>query len=228
MIINLAIIIIPFLFLFDKRIKYYKKLKPLILSIIIVGGIFVIWDSIFTSFEIWSFNKEHVIGLKIFGLPVEEILFFITVPYSCIFIYESLEYFLKDKEFNYKKMLCLFSGLLFLLLSIIFFQKTYTFIIFLLTSIFSFISWRFLHNFLRSSNYWKYIGISFVFFFIFNHFLTSIPVVEYNSKEITGIRIWKIPIEDFFYNYLMLSCYLFVYLAFKKNPEIGSKNEEKN
>ena len=40
---------------------------------------------------------------------------------------------------------------------------------------------------------------------------TENPVVNYNSNEITNIRIFTIPIEDSIYNLLMLLIVVFVY-----------------
>jgi lycopene cyclase domain-containing protein len=68
---------------------------------------------------------------------------------------------------------------------------------------------------LKMRNYWLYIIISFVPFMIFNYLLTSLIVVYYNPDAIWGIRITTIPLEDFFYNFAMLSFYLMLYLYFK-------------
>jgi hypothetical protein len=59
-------------------------------------------------------------------------------------------------------------------------------------------------------------------FMIFNYLLTSIPIVTYAPNAIWGGdglwngRFFTIPIEDFFYNFSMLSFYLLLYLYFKK------------
>jgi hypothetical protein len=59
-------------------------------------------------------------------------------------------------------------------------------------------------------------------FIIFNYLLTSIPIVSYNANAIWGAdglwngRFFTIPLEDFFYNFSMLSFYLLVYQVFKK------------
>jgi lycopene cyclase domain-containing protein len=51
---------------------------------------------------------------------------------------------------------------------------------------------------------------------IFNSVLTALPVVEYNSVAIWGVRFGTIPVEDFFYNYSMLSFYLLFYRMIRR------------
>lgn len=72
------------------------------ISILVVGSIFIIWDVYFTKRGVWDFNRKYLIGLDIFGLPIEEILFFVCIPYACIFTYKSLKYFKK----GYIKFFC--------------------------------------------------------------------------------------------------------------------------
>ena len=96
--LDLLIIIFPLLLSFKWKFKYYKFYKSLFASITVVGLVYIIWDAIVTFRGDWWFNEEYLIGFKLAGLPIEEILFFIVVPYSCIFIYENFVYFIKDKE----------------------------------------------------------------------------------------------------------------------------------
>jgi len=72
-------------------------------------------------------------------------------------------------------------------------------------------------------NYWLYIIISFIPFMIFNYLLTSLIVVYYNPKAIWGIRVTTIPLEDFFYNFSMLSFYLMAYVYFKNKWIVDNK-----
>ncbi|HET9916194.1 MAG TPA: lycopene cyclase domain-containing protein, partial [Candidatus Binatia bacterium] len=48
-------------------------------------------------------------------------------------------------------------------------------------------------------------------FAIVNTILTALPVVRYSSSAIWGVRLGTIPVEDFFYNYSLLSFYLLSY-----------------
>ena len=57
--------------------------------------LFIPWDIWFTDIGVWWFRDDYITGWKIFLLPIEEWLFFIVVPYACIFIYEVLIYFIK-------------------------------------------------------------------------------------------------------------------------------------
>jgi lycopene cyclase domain-containing protein len=44
-------------------------------------------------------------------------------------------------------------------------------------------------------------------------------VVQYNPATIFGLRVFTIPVEDFFYNYAMLSFYLLFYRMRRKSLE---------
>src|SRR5690554_1987727 len=93
LLINLGTILVPFIRSFEPRIHYARSFKWLFLSIAIVGIPFVVWDIIFTANGIWGFNDRYLSGIELFGLPLGEYLFFITVPFSCVFIYRVLNYF---------------------------------------------------------------------------------------------------------------------------------------
>ena len=91
--------LIPFLFSFHPKINFYKKWSAFFLSNFLVSIPFLIWDEIFVRIDVWGFNKEHLSGLTIFSLPIEEILFFIVIPYCCVFTYEVLSVFFSKVTF---------------------------------------------------------------------------------------------------------------------------------
>ena len=227
--IDFLIIIFPLLFSFKWKFKYYKNIKPLLASILIVGGIYIIWDIVVTARGDWWFNYEFLSGPKIFGLPIEEILFFIVVPYACIFIYENLEYFVKKKEIFFNKWLYIGLAIIFIIIGSVFYYQDYTILAMFSVAAFFIISSIFYPQILKSRNYWLYIILSFIPFLIFNYLLTSLIVVYYNPNAILGgDGLWNgrfitIPFEDFFYNYSMLSFYLLVYDYFKKRWNISLK-----
>lgn len=216
LIIDALILLFPFLFSFKWKFKYYKYYKPLAASILIVGGVYIIWDAIVTSRGDWWFNYEYLSGPKILGLPLEEILFFIVVPYACIFIYENLVYFVGDKEIKFNKWFYFVLFVLFLIIGLLFYNQDYT-ILAMFSVAFFFLTAAFLYpEILKSRLYWAYLVLSFIPFIIFNYLLTSLIVVYYNPSAIWGIRVTTIPLEDFFYNFSMLSFYLMMYMYFKK------------
>ncbi len=62
------------------------KLKNLVISLFILFIIGVIWDQISVRLGIWSFSDEKIIG-NLFGIPIEEYIFFIFVPLLVITVY---------------------------------------------------------------------------------------------------------------------------------------------
>jgi lycopene cyclase domain-containing protein len=221
--LNLAIIAVPLLFLFNNRMRFYKKLKPLAIALLIVGIFFVVWDAFATYRGHWSFNPLYINEFTLLGLPLEEILFFVTVPYSCLFVFDSIIHFLGDKNlFSPRKWLFPIIGALIILSAFGFYSKEYTFLAIVSVGLtIQFVSLVNVELFF-SRAYWIYTVMTLFLFLLFNYILTSVPVVQYSSIAISGFRVTTIPIEDFLFNFSMLTNYLTVYIwASKKLYPVG-------
>jgi lycopene cyclase domain-containing protein len=222
LIIDLLIILFPLILSFKWKFKYYEYWKPLFASIFIVGLTYILWDAVVTYRGDWAFNYQYLQGISFLGLPIEEIMFFIVVPYSCIFIYENLVYFLREKEVLFNRYFYIVIIIILFIGGVIFYHQDYTILALLSCALFFIIAIIFEPDILKSRNYWFYIVISMIPFVLFNYLLTSIPIVTYAPNAIWGGdglwngRFFSIPLEDFFYNFSMLSFYLLLYQYFKK------------
>ena len=136
LLINFFTIIICFIFSFHPKIKFNRHFGAFIKASISVGLVFILWDVWFTKNGVWWFNYRYLIGLKISGLPIEEILFFICIPFSCVFTYFCLDKFFKlDWKPNFEKIFVVISSILFLGIALYYQDRIYTFVTFLSTSI---------------------------------------------------------------------------------------------
>jgi len=210
-------ITIPLMQSFDKRKQYNKKIKFIIPSILITSAFFLIWDINFTRSGIWNFNLEYTLGKVIKGLPIEEWLFFPVVLYCCIFVYEIVKVDLE--RFDYPKTFHAFSLLLiagFAIICFYFKERLYTFLAFLLPAVFlSYITFRKLIKPHLTKFYISYF-ILLVPFLVIYGILASLPLVEYHPAHIIGIWVFKIPIEDFTYFFLMVLMVVSIYEFLKE------------
>ncbi|MNU13353.1 hypothetical protein D3C71_13920 [compost metagenome] len=221
--INFFTIIICFIFSFHPKIKFHRHFKAFLLSSIIVALFFIAWDVWFTANGVWWFNEKYLIGKRLLGLPIEELLFFICIPFSCVFTYFCLDKFFKlNWKLSIEKIFVIISIIACIILAIIFKDKIYSLITFLTTAI----TLMVLYFVLKV----KWIGkASFIYlvlmpgFLAVNGILTGIgldsPIVNYNPKDFIGFRILTIPIEDTVYGYEMILWNLFFFYKFKKDEQ---------
>jgi len=83
----------PFLLSFWPGLKFYRNLKALVLSISSIVIIFGFWDVVATLRGHWYFNPQAVWPLRIINLPLEEVLFFVVIPFCVIFSWEAIHHF---------------------------------------------------------------------------------------------------------------------------------------
>ena len=91
----------------------------------------------FTKYGVWGFNPAYLTGLYIANLPLEEILFFISIPYACVFSYFAFQFLVKKNPLE-KYQAIITNVLIGILVVVALFNisKLYTSITFFSTAIF--------------------------------------------------------------------------------------------
>jgi lycopene cyclase domain-containing protein len=206
--IDLLSVAFPFLASFEHRVRFWKKWRGLFLGIFIMSLIFIPWDIIFTAKGIWGFNERYLIGFDIAGLPLEEWLFFVLIPYACMFLYEVMRHFVPEDVLGpYSRQLSAVIVVVLFIVGFMHLQLAYTSITFIATALF-----LAYHAFV-AKNAWLgrfFIGyaVSLIPFFLVNGLLTGSwleePIVWYDNTENLGIRMGTIPLEDSIYLMLLL------------------------
>lgn len=203
LLLNIIAISIPLLLSFDKKVHFYTHWKYFLPAMIITLVIFIIWDVIFTGQGIWGFNERYLTGLSLFNLPLEEFLFFISVPYASVFTLYVLEAYFPSFRLNSTQVrwVTIFLLLFLLVLAVIYIDRAYTSVNFIFTIVILLLVFL-TRPILLSRFYLSYLVIL-IPFGIINGILTGSfieeQVVWYNDQENLGFRLGTIPFEDVFY-----------------------------
>lgn len=225
LIILLGSFAVPLALSFDKKLQFYRKWNVVWPAIFLVAFIYIAWDIFLTGKGVWGFNPEYHSNLKMFGLPIEEWLFFFVIPYASLFLHFAFVlYFPKIKlPKNITRFLTIALIIFFMLVVIKNYDRLYT------TYILSFTIAVLLLSLFDKTHQLEYYYITFLIilipFFIVNSVLTGTfiedEVVWYNNSENLGIRILTIPVEDFSYAFSMILLNLQLIALFSKKRVVN-------
>lgn len=220
LLVDLCSVMVPFIFAFHPRLRFSRFHKPFIMANLLAMFVFVLWDMLFTKLGVWGFNERYLLGFTFINLPLEEVLFFLCIPYSCLFTFYCLRSFFKlswPKHFE-----AAFTGVMVTFLFILGFfnlDKLYTSSSFISTGAFL-LMLRYYFRVKWLSEFFTAYLILLVPFFIVNGVLTGTgleePVVWYNDAENLGIRLMTIPVEDSIYGFELLLLNQFLFERFSK------------
>lgn len=221
LLINFFTVIVCLIASFDKRIRFYRYFTAFLLAATTVGIPFILWDVIFTAKGVWWFNFTYTTGISIAGLPIEEVLFFFCIPFSCVFTYFCLNRFFNLQRWNSLNNLIVFIALIVCsVFAMLFFDRLYTFT----TAMVCIITLLFLHFISKRTWIGKASFVYFVLtpgFLLVNGVLTGSglvsPVVNYNAAEFLGFRILTIPVEDAVYGYVLFLLNLYFFECYSAN-----------
>jgi len=203
-----ATIIGPLALSFDKKVHFFTHFRALFPAILIVACVFLVWDEYFTIKKIWGFNGRYIIGQKLGNLPLEEVSFFLVVPFACVFVHEVLKaYFPKVHLVKFAHYFAFGFTLAGFLFGLTYMDHWYTASACIISAILT-IGIYFVN---RPSWYAQFVFtflVALIPFILVNGILTGAvtdePIVWYSEDHIMGPRIITIPVEDIFYNYCML------------------------
>lgn len=220
-------VVICFIASFDKRILFKRYFGVFLKSAILVAIPFVAWDVWFTEKGVWWFNKAYTLGIIMAGLPVEEWLFFICIPFSCVFTYFCIDKFFKLEWLSgFNNIVVFVSVIICAIIALLHSDKIYT----LVTAIVTMTTLIYLHFIARAEWIAKasiVYTILMLGFIPVNGILTGMglesPIVNYNPGDFLGIRILTIPIEDAVYGYTQIILILYFFKQFKQAHDENRK-----
>ena len=229
LLIDLFTVLVPLIFSFHPKLNFYKSWKAFFLANIFVSLIFIAWDILFTRLGVWGFNPDYVLGVYFFNLPVEEVLFFICIPFACVFTYHCINiFFLIKWKTRAQNLFVVLLSLLLFITGVYYHDKLYTagtFIslacVLMLTNFFTNKKWL--------SKLILVYPILLIPFFIVNGILTGTglqhPVVWYNNAENLSVRFFTIPFEDLFYGFelVLANVVLFELIKIKMTKQANKK-----
>jgi len=222
LIFNIFVLSGPLFFGSFKKYYFLNHWRNALLIIFISAIPFIVWDVLVTNRH-WFFAEEFTLGIRIFDLPIEEIMFFFTVPYACLFSWTMIKKFSftnnssENKEYHsainsnnkrnsfYNKIVLIISiGLLVGSFFSMFNGKEYTALaaLFFTFSILFDKVWG--SKIFATKVFWIYFILVSFFTLIFNGYLTWRPIVTYDIIYQLDFRIFTIPIEDFFFGYALI------------------------
>ncbi len=220
LLLDIGTVFFPIVLSFDRRVHYVSSWKTVALSSIIIGIPFIIWDVIFTEQGIWGFNPDYLTGIYLGNLPLEEVLFFIVVPFACTFIYECCKYYMRSRSHNaLNRFVQLAIPLYAIVLVLLEPVGTYTAVV-TATAALTLVAWLFNQKFVQ-------IGIAFIIsvvpFMIVNGVLTGSstpePIVWYNEAHKVTTRIFTIPMEDLLYSFTLIVSVILVHEKLAKRVQ---------
>lgn len=217
--VNLGAISVPFIYSFHQKLRFHKKWSAFFLGNVIAALIFIVWDIYFTKWGIWGFNSAYLLGFDIVNLPLEEVLFFICIPYACVFTYHCFQTQMSERLNKINPLpisIVLISFSLFMMIWHA--DKAYT-----LSAFLSLLILLVYHTIKKS----KWMGIFYFTYLILllpftivNGILTGTgienEIVWYNDLENMSARYLTIPFEDIFYGMALILLNITFFERFKK------------
>jgi len=220
LLINLATIFFPVLFSFEGKIHFVRKWPAVLPGLLITALFFIGFDYAFTVWGVWGFNPDFITGVSAGVLPVEELMFFFTIPFACLFIFEVTRFYLPGLQGpEWLKYGFLITGFFLMLAGLLNSDLMYTSVKLSLAGLALLIA-----GFWFQPGWMGHFALTFLIhlvpFFIVNGVLTALPVVWYNNHENLGFRIGTIPVEDVFYSLLLLLLNTAFYQFFSKKSAV--------
>ncbi|MGB3895512.1 lycopene cyclase domain-containing protein [Mycolicibacter sinensis] len=70
----------------------YRRPGRTLRAVLPVAAVFLIWDEVAVAARVWTYDPAYITGLHIpFGVPIEEVLFFIVIPLCALLTYNAVD-----------------------------------------------------------------------------------------------------------------------------------------
>lgn len=194
------------------KARFWQRWRNMLYGLGAVSAPFVLWDIVAVEQRHWSFSEHYTQPLRILGLPLEEILFFVVVPLACMFVWTFIESKPNKRIINDQRAKNIVINAALAMAAVgIFIPSIYTRIVLLVAAVACFLLSRY-PGLITGRRFWVFQATVLGLFLICNTILTSLPIISYHPDAIIGLRLGTIPIEDVFYNFALITLFLICFM----------------
>lgn len=219
LLINLFLILIPFLLASDKKVMLVEHLKSMIFSSLIVTVFFSEIAVSLIKLNAWSFNLAYLTGVTYRQLPLEMYLFIFAFSFAGLGIYNYLNYKFPKNDLQ-KYSLAISHLLMGVCIAMLFFAyaKWYTAITFaslmlLLIGVEYINTYRFMYKFYRA------FVVLLIPFYCCYWLICNLPIIQFEPKENVNFDLAKIPFESYFFTLAMFLLGVYLLEVFKNRKK---------
>lgn len=72
------------------RTRVLARWRRLLLALAPVAVVFALWDGYAVAAGHWTFDPDRTTGVRLGALPLEEVLFFVVVPFAAVLTLEAV------------------------------------------------------------------------------------------------------------------------------------------
>ena len=212
---NLIVIAGPVGLQFNRQIKQISQWRVKLRTNTIVMIPYIIWDALVTGSH-WQFNAAYTFDFRLLGLPIEEWLFFFTVPFGCLLVWETLpETRLSTQLRPLRHIRTVLYATLPIGIAVFSTGRQYTGLVLCCFGLVGLADTLLKTHLLLRPKTYLYLAIVAGLILVFNGYLTARPVVLYGEAYQSGYRILTIPIEDFGYGFTLMLFNTMIYETLK-------------
>ena len=215
LLLNLVILLGPLLMSFEKQVRFVENWRYAFPAIALIAAPFLVWDAFVTDRH-WWFNPDYTLDTRIAGLPLEECLFFFTVPFAALFMWETIKFYFPAKQssrLQYVGYILLLGAVRGIILII--HGKEYTGLVLIALACAALLDLVLQTHLFAQTRLLIFLAALFIVTLLCNGYLTARPVVLYHEQYQLGIRLGTIPLEDFGYGFSLVLLVTSVYEKFK-------------
>lgn len=170
---------------------------------------FVLLDVLSHDRGWWAYNSHFITGVRLGGLPLEEIMFFFVIPFACLYLYSAAVRAAKDSPIGLRWLWRVVLGVFTvasMALAVIQPEERTIVDVVLFTVVATVATVR---PPTRIGALWLTVVVG--LFLVVNTVLTALPIVTYDPVFGSAYRLGTIPLEDVLYNFSFLYLALLVW-----------------
>ncbi len=194
-----AVVLLPVLVLSLRRSTFFLPRWPAAFAALTLTAIpFLVWDAVVTGRH-WWFNDRYLLGPRLGPLPIEEVLFFVAMPFACLFSWRTLFW---KADASKLPVVAVVPWLLLLPLGLagwLFGWPEYTSLAIGAVGLSAVVDLALGGGLVRTPRFLAFLVFVLVLTAGFNGYLTWRPIVQYDPRYQLDLRVLTTPVEDFIY-----------------------------